>query len=165
MSECLKCPFCLESVIKPKSGKSTCLACKAQFEIDEAAKCLALRRSTACVFHLMRVMEVGIKAVARCLGIPDPTKGSEKNWGKILKKIKDEIDNRNAAKSWKKAKDQEFFLASHAHLDVVREAWRNPTMHVENKYTEEEAEDIFAAVKSFMRKLATRLSETGKPLA
>jgi hypothetical protein len=39
------------------------------FEIDEAAKCLALGRPTACVFHLMRVMEIAVRAVARCLGV------------------------------------------------------------------------------------------------
>lgn len=31
----------------------------AAYDVEEAAKCLALSRSTACVFHLMRVMEVG----------------------------------------------------------------------------------------------------------
>ena len=55
------------------------------FELDEAAKCLALGRSTAAVFHLMRAMEVGIRSVARCLGIPDPLKPAERNWGSILK--------------------------------------------------------------------------------
>jgi hypothetical protein len=53
----------------------------ALFEIDEASKCLALGRGTACVFHLMRTMEIGILATARCLGIPDPTKPAERNWG------------------------------------------------------------------------------------
>jgi hypothetical protein len=33
---------------------------KGAFELDEAAKCLALARPTAAVFHLMRLMEVGI---------------------------------------------------------------------------------------------------------
>lgn len=49
------------------------------FEIDEAAKCFALSRPTACVFHLMRVMEIAVRAVARCLAIPDPTKPAERN--------------------------------------------------------------------------------------
>ena len=62
------------------------------FEVDEAAKCIALSRPTAAVFHLMRVMEIGIRAVARCLGIPDPIKPAERNWGHILKAVKDELD-------------------------------------------------------------------------
>lgn len=57
----------------------------AVFEIDEAAKCLALGRSTAAVFHLMRLMEIGIRALARCLQIPDPVKPAERNWAMILR--------------------------------------------------------------------------------
>jgi hypothetical protein len=33
---------------------------KAAYDISEAGKCLALGRGTACAFHLMRVIEVGI---------------------------------------------------------------------------------------------------------
>ena len=37
-------------------------------DIDEAGKCLALGRGTACVMHLMRVLEVGLAALASALG-------------------------------------------------------------------------------------------------
>jgi hypothetical protein len=49
------------------------------YEIDEAGKCLALGRSTAAVFHLMRAMEIGIKGVSRCIGVADPTKNHDRN--------------------------------------------------------------------------------------
>jgi hypothetical protein len=38
-------------------------------------------------------------------------------------------------------------------------------MHVENKYTDDEAEDIFRAVRGFMKKLASRMDENGEPKA
>jgi hypothetical protein len=38
-------------------------------------------------------------------------------------------------------------------------------MHVENKYTNDEAEHIFVAVKGFMMKLASRCDENGDPKA
>ena len=79
------------------------------FEVDEAAKCLALGRSTAAVFHLMRAMEVGIRAVARCLGIPDPLKPAERNWGSILKSVKDGIDARWPASSARVSGDGALF--------------------------------------------------------
>ena len=84
----------------------------AAFEIDEAAKCLALERSTASVFHLMRVMEIGIAAVRRSLGIPDPVKAGERNWGFILKKVKDEIDRRSriTPAQWGRFRRQQIFL-------------------------------------------------------
>lgn len=38
-------------------------------------------------------------------------------------------------------------------------------MHVENKYTADEAEHILMAVHGFMKKLASRMDEQGLPLA
>jgi hypothetical protein len=150
------------------SDVSTKFASAGAFEIEEAAKCLALGRSTASVFHLMRIMEIAIRAVARCLGIPDPIKPAERNWGKILNAIKDDLDahgGRSPSKNWTQANDEEFFAGAYASLDAVRVAWRNPTMHVENKYADTEAEHIFIAVKGFMMKLASRCDENGSPRA
>jgi hypothetical protein len=45
------------------------------YEINEGTKCLALGRSTASAFHSIRCLEGGIRAISRCLKIPDPTKG------------------------------------------------------------------------------------------
>jgi hypothetical protein len=138
----------------------------AVFEIDEAGKCHALGRSTAAVFHLMRSMEIGINAVANSLGIPAPVKDAERNWGKILEKIKAEIERRNKAlpATWK-SNDKSFFSEVYVSLDAVRVAWRNTTMHVENKYTDDEAEHIFVAVRGFMKRLCGRMDEMGQPLA
>ena len=136
------------------------------YELDEAAKCLALGRSTAGVFHLMRIMEVGIRSLARCLQIPDPVKPADRNWGKILEKIW----NDGIEKKWPKAGDRlvgdgALFEELHASLDAVKNPWRNSTMHVEKKYTDDEAEHIFVSVKGFMKKLASRCDEDGKPCA
>jgi hypothetical protein len=83
----------------------------AEFEIDEAAKCLALGRPTAAVFHLMRVLEFGIRAVARCLQIPDPVLAAERNWGNILRAIKTDLDahaGSSPTKSWTRPDDKQF---------------------------------------------------------
>ena len=89
-------------------------------EIAEAGKCLALGRSTACVFHLMRTMEVGIHAVAQGLKIPDPAKPAEKNWGVILRKIREAID---ARQRWRRKSDKDFYEEAWASLDAVRNPW------------------------------------------
>jgi hypothetical protein len=139
----------------------------AAFEVDEAGKCFGLSRPTAAVFHLMRTMEVAINAVGSCLAIPPPVKDADRNWGRILEKIKAELDRRNAAnpKLWGNATDRGFFADAYVSLDAVRVAWRNTTMHVENKYNAEEAEHIIVAVRGFMRKLASRCDENGDPKA
>jgi hypothetical protein len=66
----------------------------AHSDIAEAGKCLALGWFTACVFHLMRALEVGVAAVASGLNIPDPVKPAHRNWGYVLTKIKEAIDGR-----------------------------------------------------------------------
>src|SRR5258708_1329249 len=139
----------------------------AAYEIEEASKCFALDRDTGAVFHLMRTMEIAIRAIAKCIGVSDPITGFDKNWGSILRKMKAEIEKRNSASPqlWNASADREFFENAYASLDAVRVAWRNTTMHVENKYTADEAEHIFSAVKGFLMKLASRCDENGDPKA
>jgi hypothetical protein len=137
----------------------------AAFEIDEAGKCLGLSRPTAGVFHCMRAMEISIAAVARCLGIPDPTKPAQRNWGAILKSFKDELERRNNSRPplWDIGSDRAYFEEVYVSLDAVRNPWRNATMHVENKYSDDEAEHVFVAVRGLMRKIASRMDENGEP--
>ena len=117
---------------------------------------------------MMRVMEVGIKAVAQCLGIPNPTRPAERNWGYILGEIKKDLDAHGGptpTKIWSNPLDRDFFSGAYVSLDAVRIAWRNTTMHVENKYNGDEAEQIFITVRGFITKLATRCDENGEPKA
>lgn len=139
----------------------------ASFEIDEAAKCLALERPTASVFHVMRTLEIALEAIRHSLRLQDPIKPADRNWGIILQNIKNELQRRNTASpvDWQNASDNDFFPDVYVSLDAVRNAWRNPTMHVERVYTSEDAEHIFIAVRGFMKKLASRMDEDGQPLA
>jgi hypothetical protein len=136
------------------------------FELDEAAKCRALSRPTAAVFHLMRILELGISALSACLSIPDPVKPAERNWAIILKKIKED----GIEKKWRTTADRMkgdglLFESLHASLDAIKNPWRNETMHVSGKYTDDEAKHIFVAVEGFMKKLSSRMDENGLPLA
>lgn len=137
----------------------------ARYEIIEAGKCLGLRRSTATVFHLMRTMEIGIRATARCLAIPDPVKPVEKSWGEILKALKKGIDTKWPTPANRMTGDGAFFDSVYVSLDAVKNPLRNATMHVDEIYTEEEAEDCFFLVRGFMKKLASRMDESGEPKA
>jgi hypothetical protein len=55
-----------------------------QFDMIEAGNCYAMGRGTACVFHLMRIMEVGVQKFGDKL---DVTLASEKNWQNILDEV------------------------------------------------------------------------------
>lgn len=134
----------------------------AAYDIEEAGKCLALERNTACVFHLMRVMEEGLRVLAekaRAFGIQIPPPESNRAWIAILTPIEKEILKKHNEKTepWKQV--EPIYAEIAAHLRTVSVAWRNPTMHVGTKYTSEEAISIFNSVATFMRHLASKLSE------
>lgn len=134
----------------------------AAYDVEEAGKCLALDRSTASAFHSIRCLEAGIRAMARCLGIPDPTKGSDRGWFKLLGAIQKELDRRWPP-SARLSGDGRFFEEAHAALAAMQNPWRNATMHLDQKYTDEEARHVFEVVKGFMTKLASRCDENGDP--
>jgi hypothetical protein len=120
-----------------------------QFDMVEAGNCYATGRGTACVFHLMRIMEVGVQEFGKKLGVP---LAKEKNWQNIL----DEVNKAIKALPPKAAGTVEMSQAA-ANLYSVKLAWRNEVMHPNDTYTLEEAEDILRQVKLFMRQLATIL--------
>jgi hypothetical protein len=106
-------------------------------DMDEAARCFAFERPTACIFHLMRVTEYGVNAFAELLGITNhaPT------WEPIIRKIDAELKADYKDRKFKG--NQDFLANSSTHLHAVKVAWRNKTMHVEKINTMEHAkEDI-----------------------
>lgn len=135
------------------------------YEIDESAKCLALGRSTASAFHSIRSLEAAIRAISRCLSIPDPTRAADRNWGAMLKKINAEIERRWPGSSNRISGDGAFFDGSYAALAAMQNPYRNSTMHLDQKYTLDEAHHIMEIVKGFMKKIALRMDEDGQPLA
>ncbi len=125
-------------------------------EIEEAGKCLAFQRCTASVFHLMRIMEAGLKLLAKdkAIGIPYAP-----SWESYLTQINAKLAEKYKSKSKKWKAVEPFFKEAAAHLSAVKIAWRNPTMHIVRSYTFDEAESAFQSVKTFMQHLATRLKE------
>jgi hypothetical protein len=122
---------------------------KTSEDIEEAGKCLALGRCTACVFHLMRAMEVVVTRLGDKLGVTIVDKNDiGLDWGIILSNMKKPLDAMTKGPiktSWSEA---------YALLFHVKEAWRNDTMHPKATYTPEQARDVFNAVRTFMKKLA-----------
>lgn len=120
-------------------------------DIAEAAACLALERPTACVFHLMRALEVAVAVVAVKLNasIVDQH-GRGLAWGIIAKNMKDKID-----KMTKGSDEQAKWYAVQNLLEGVNRAWRVPTAHPKKTYTLDEARRVFDATRGFMQELAT----------
>lgn len=118
-------------------------------DISEAAKCFALERYTALVFHLMRAMEIAVAALASKLQATTVDKnGVQLPWGPLVSNISDKVKTMPAG-------NERNNLAEVATLLVhVKDAWRNPTMHPKQTYTEDQAKVVFDAVGAFMKRLA-----------
>lgn len=112
---------------------------------QEAAKCYACARYTACVFHLMRVMEYGVQRLGSKLGIVHP---ENLVWQVILDQVNKKIGALQKSPKTKRLAE----VASH--LYAVKIAWRNEVMHPKATYTEEEAQALVAQVGLFMAALA-----------
>jgi hypothetical protein len=123
------------------------------YDIEEAGKCLATSRGTACVFHLMRVMEILLRRISKLLGIPYAP-----SWEAYIKQIADRIKAKHRTKGVQWKRDEPFFTDVLGGLEAIKIAWRNPTMHVRGEYTLEEAEDVFRAVRRLAQHLADRES-------
>jgi hypothetical protein len=128
-------------------------------DIEEAGTCLAFGRGTAGVFHLMRVLERGLRSLAGTL--KDPNLDPERNpsWDSILKKCEAEQRKPIADRTLEWRSDDNFFSEIHATLRAVKDGWRNPSLHVGRNYTPEQAIEIFVATRSFMQRLATKIHE------
>lgn len=118
-----------------------------QYDMVEAGNCFAMGRSTACVFHLMRVMEVGVQEFGKKLGVP---LANQKVWQVILNEINKAIGLLPA-----KAAGTVEMTQVAANLYAVKLAWRNEVMHPNDKYTLEEAKNLIGQVRIFMCQLAT----------
>lgn len=119
----------------------------AAFDISEAGKCLSFGLWTACVMHTMRVIENGLEALARHVGVT-----MSDNWNKTLNEIE------AALRSIKKSSDgpdaEQTAAEAGTHLRFIKNAWRNQSMHKISKYDEREAKAIFENARSFMEHIA-----------
>jgi len=131
----------------------------ASFDIHSAAIGVAITFSTGAVFHLMRVLEVGLTVLGKEFGVSL----AHTNWAPAIEEIESKIRDMHKDPTWKALPDckerQEFYAQAASHFGILKDAWRNYTMHSRGKYTEDEAERIFENVKGFMQQLAERLHE------
>jgi hypothetical protein len=132
----------------------------AKYDIGEASKCLALNRSTACVTHLMRVLELGLNSLADQFQVPF----THVNWNQVIEQVENKIKaidkDPNKPPTWKD--DRKFYSEAANQFRFFKDSWRNYSMHVHDKYTPEEALIVYTSVKVFMEQIAKRLKQPSK---
>ncbi|MDX6406019.1 MAG: hypothetical protein QOH70_3474 [Blastocatellia bacterium] len=129
----------------------------AKYDIAEAGKCLGLNRSTACVLHLMRVLEIGLNSLANQFQVPF----AHVNWNEVIEQVEKKIKNiekdPNKPATWKD--DRKFYSEAANQFRYFKDSWRNYAMHIYDKYTPEEALIVYTSVKVFMEQIAKRLKQ------
>ena len=124
------------------------------YDIEEASLCIGYGRYTAAVFHLMRVMEAGVRHLAKKLKVPAANVAGP-NWSDVQRAINDKIATLPTNTPKRRARKHALQEVS-VYLQHVKNAWRNPVMHPDRKYSQSEAESIFRNVGEFMRALVSR---------
>lgn len=132
------------------------------YEIREAGSCFALGRYTASVFHLMRVLEKGLKALADDLQVAFSIPFEYENWQNIIEQIEAKIrELEKQAKGQKKTDALKTYSEIARQFRYFKDAWRNGVAHSREVYDEHGAASIFAHVKEFMQDISKHgLKET-----
>jgi hypothetical protein len=134
----------------------------ATYDIGESAKCLALGRYTACVFHAERSLEVGVIALGHAVGVRKHKPTWEAVLGAIDRKLSPPAKGAKTPKKkprWRR--NEEFYAEAAMHLRATKVAIRNPTMHREKAYGPDKAREVYEGSKAFYSHLATKLRQRG----
>jgi hypothetical protein len=120
---------------------------------------------TAAVFHLMRVVEWGLRSFARHLGllhvVADRKRGKivpieYSQWEKILSQLHEKVDAKidSMRAGPKKQAAQEFYYSALSDVGGFKDAWRNHVMHGRKQYKSADGIAVLGHVERFMKTLA-----------
>lgn len=137
---------------------------QAQYDIRQAAECFSVGANTATIFHLMRVAEHGLRALAYDRRIKVPKGPIDlATWEDIIKQLeKAELAIQNYPKTHAREAQYEFYHGAMMQLRSFKNVWRNRYSHTRGHFNEEdeshEAEKAIRQVPSFMQILASVFS-------
>jgi hypothetical protein len=134
-------------------------------EIEEGLDCYALGHPTACVFHMMRVAELGMRALARERQVSFPKHPLEwADWQNILYLTEKNAKAAINAMSRGPEKDAAagFYNGAIADLHALKDMFRNSVMHMRRSYDDLEAQQAMNRVRDFMTGLARKIHEKTK---
>ena len=125
-------------------------------EISEAGSCYAAGRSTACVFHCMRIAEHALRMMASNLkvalsdrGKPCPIEYAE--WDKVITQIKNKLAMSRTKPKGKRRESQLSLYSSAAdHCEYMKDIWRNEVSHSRRLYSQAEAFAVMSRVREFV---------------
>lgn len=130
-------------------------------DIKDAGNCIAASLDTAAVFHLMRVAEHGLRAIAKKLRVRVTHKGrlcplELADWQQVITGIKNKIDpvRQMPHGSTKKKARLEMYSEAADHCTFMKDVVRNNVSHTRKPYKQSEAIAILEQVKDFTQFVA-----------
>jgi hypothetical protein len=123
----------------------------ARDDLEHAGNCLALGEGTACVLHLMRMLEIVVRYLGERLNITIDLKDT---WGSILQILDGKIEGLPAASVEEQQKKHQWSECRN-YLWHVKRAHRDDSMHGRRAYTPAEAKEVLDAIKVFALYLIT----------
>ena len=132
-------------------------------EVASGIDCFSIGHNTACVFHMMRAAEFGLRMIARERGIKIVGRNKPIEWGTwtdVFRAIDDKLRAvRNATPGPKKDAALAFYNGALSDLRVLQSNYRDPTMHFRDSYDRGQAYSAMFRVKTLMANLASKLRE------
>jgi hypothetical protein len=136
---------------------------KANEEITDAGNCYATGNYTACVFHLMRAVEHGARALVKRLSIktgggkdelPFPVELCD--WGVIYTRLNAAVNKLPSRTSVKASDRRAFYSHAAAQFGNFKDAWRNRISHTRIDYRDRPhlVSDVIDNTRQFMQHLA-----------
>lgn len=134
---------------------------KARQEMAAAGRCHAVGQHTAAVFHCMRAVEIGMRAMAIELNVtvgdlPLELADQENVIRGIESKIQAMKDRR---KGTEKDEDLNFYSQAAMQFRYFKDGWRVRTAHTRATYEEPEALAVLEHTAAFIGDLSKRLKE------
>jgi hypothetical protein len=119
-------------------------------DIRNAGTCFAVEQWDACAFHLMRVLERGLRVLATKFSVTF----NNTTWHNIIEQIESKIRKMDSSfgADWKE--QQKFCSEAASQFMFLKDAWRNHIMHLSDVYDEGKALSVLRHVHELMRTLA-----------
>jgi hypothetical protein len=127
----------------------------ARQDVKDAGNCLAAGLPTACVFHLMRVAEFGLRSIARKVGVKLKKRLDFATWGEVIQGINRALASVRAQPHGPgRNRKLQFYSDAAEQCMYIKDLWRNEVSHTRKRYTEREAIEATQRLRHFMELLA-----------
>ncbi len=135
-------------------------------EIEAGVDCYAMGHNTACVFHMMRVAEAGLRAVADLVSVTElKNKNKPIEWG-TWKEVLDAISAKlalvqNATAGPMKDADRAFYNGVDRDIRALQDCYRDKAMHLRDSFNDGEAQSAMIHVRELTERVAVRRANLG----